>query len=147
MFARILLCYDGSEEGRNALKQGADVAISMHAETHLLAICRSSLKSAAPEAVTEALVNCDDEVATGILREGVAWLEARGLPAHGHLEYGDPLECIPKIARRIGADLIVVSHRPRSRLARWWSDSDEGTLLDRVHCSILAAVPGALPGT
>src|SRR3954451_13491260 len=110
MFLKILLCYDGSEEGRNVLKQGADVAICMRAETHLLAICRSSLKSAAPEAVTEALVRCDDEIAAGILREGVAWLEARGLAAQGHLEYGNPLDCIPEVAQRIGADLIVVGH-------------------------------------
>jgi len=34
----------------------------------------------------------------------------------------------------------VVGHRQRGRLARWWSESGEETLLDLTNCSILAAV-------
>jgi nucleotide-binding universal stress UspA family protein len=37
------------------------------------------------------------------------------------------------------ADLVVVGHRPRSALSRWWSSSEEASLLDRVSCSVLAA--------
>jgi len=139
MYSRILLCYDGSAEGRNALRQGADVAIAMHAETHLLAICRSNLETVVPEGITETLFRCDDDMAEKVLREGVAWLTERGLSAQGHIVYGDPLDQIPAVARRIGADLIVVGHRNRGRLARWWSESAEETLLDRTSCSILAA--------
>ncbi len=140
MYSKILLCYDGTVEGRNALRQGADVALCMKAETHLLAICRSMLETATPEGNTEALVQCDQDRADTILKEGVAWLEERGLSAHGYLVYGNPIKHIPETARRIGADLIVVGHLRRSRLARWWSDSDEQTLLDLTTCSILAAV-------
>ncbi len=147
MYTKILLCYDGSAEGRSALRQGADVATCMGAETHLLAICRSNLESTIPEGVTEALFRCDADVAQRILQEGVARLEERGLKAQGYLVYGDPLEHIPEVARRIGADLIVVGHRPRGRLARWWSESGEATLLERVSCSVLAAVPPAPSNT
>ncbi len=140
MYRKILLCYDGTADGRNALRQGADVAICMGAETHLLAICRSGLDTAIPEGITPALFQCDHDLAEGILRDGVAWLKERGLTAHGHLVYGNPLDHIPEVARRIGADLIVVGHRQRSRLARWWSDSSEETLIDRTNCSILAAI-------
>lgn len=140
MFTKILLCYDGSVEGRNALRQGADVALCMHAETYLVAICKSGIDSSVPEGITPALIQHDDDRAQAILREGVAWLKERGLDAHGCLVYGDPLEHIPSIARDVGADLIVVGHRQRGRLARWWSESDEQTLLDVTNCSILAAV-------
>ncbi len=140
MYRRILLCYDASTEGRNALREGAEIALATKAETHLLAICRSVLGASVPEGVTPELVQCDDDRAAAILREGVEWLRARGLEAHGTLVVGDPLQQIPAVARRIGADLIVVAHRHRSRLARWWSDSDEQTLLDVCPCSILAAV-------
>ena len=40
MYQRILLCYDGTIEGRRALRQGADVAIAMNSHAYLLAICR-----------------------------------------------------------------------------------------------------------
>jgi hypothetical protein len=36
--------------------------------------------------------------------------------------------------------LIVVGHKHRTRLARWWSESDEESLLERIRCSILVAV-------
>ena len=42
MYRNILLCYDGTVEGREALKEGAEVALAMNAHTHLLAILRSS---------------------------------------------------------------------------------------------------------
>jgi nucleotide-binding universal stress UspA family protein len=141
MYRRILLCYDATTEGRNALREGAEIALAMQSETHLLAICRSNLAAASvPEGITAELARGDDDHATAILREGVEWLRARGLKAQGTLVFGDPLEHIPAAARRIGADLIVVGHRRRSRLERWWSDSDEESLLAVSPCSILAAV-------
>src|SRR5947209_6568900 len=143
MYRRILLCYDASTEGRNALREGAEIAMCMHADAILLAICRSGIEGSIPEAVTPTLFQCDEDRARAILDEGVAWLAERGLTARGVLVYGDPLTSIPDVARDVGADLIVVAHRPRGRLARWWSDSDEETLLDRVRCSILAAVASA----
>ena len=60
----------------------------------------------------------------------------------GYLVYGNPIKHIPETARRIGAELDRC--RPpagASRLARWWSDSDEQTLLDLNHCSILDGGP------
>ena len=51
MYRNILLCYDGTEEGRNALKEGAEVALSMNAHTHLLAILRSRGADLAAEAL------------------------------------------------------------------------------------------------
>ena len=59
--ASILLCYDGTVEGRRALRQGADVAISMKSRAYLLAICRNLLSTAVPEGVTPELVRCEEE--------------------------------------------------------------------------------------
>jgi nucleotide-binding universal stress UspA family protein len=73
------------------------------------------------------------------LNEGVQWLRDRGVAATGSVEYGHAVDCIAATAGRIAADLIVVGHRNRSRLARWWSQSDEESLLERVRCSILVA--------
>jgi len=140
MFQKILLCYDGSVEGRNALKDGADIALCMKAETHLLAILRNTPHSLVPEGVSDTLFNLEQEEVTRILKEGVAWLKDHGLEAHGYIAFGNPIEEIDAAARKIGVDLIVVGHRHRSRLARWWSDAEDATLLERACCSILVSI-------
>jgi nucleotide-binding universal stress UspA family protein len=81
----------------------------------------------------------EEHAAEEILKEGVEWLEARGLLAHGCIVFGSPIEQIPAHARQFDVDLIVVGHRRRGRLARWWSDSEGATLLDDSPCSVLAA--------
>jgi nucleotide-binding universal stress UspA family protein len=144
MFYRVLLCYDGTREGRNALRQGADVVLCMRSEVYLLAISRNLVSTAIPEGVTPELCEQEDERADALLQEGIDWLRERGVSAQGSLEYGNAVGCIAATAQRIGADLIVLGHKPRGRLARWWSESDEQSLLERVSCSILVATtPGA----
>jgi nucleotide-binding universal stress UspA family protein len=140
MFRKVLLCYDGTAEGRRALRQGADVALTMKSEAYLLAICQSYVASSIPEGVTPELVRCEDDRAQALLDEGVSWLKERGVAASGSLEYGNAVDCIAGTAERIGADLIVVGHRHRSRIARWWSESDEESLLERIECSVLVAM-------
>lgn len=140
MFRRVLLAYDGTVEGRRALRQGADVVYCMKSEVHLLAICHNLLSSAIPEGVTPELARGEERRAQAILDEGVARLKEHGVEAHGTLEYGNAVDRIAEAAERIGADLIVVGHKHRSRLARWWSESDEESLLERVRCSVLVAV-------
>jgi nucleotide-binding universal stress UspA family protein len=139
MYRKVLLCYDGSQEGRRALRQGADVVVCMKSDAHLLAICRSLVSSSIPEAVTPQLCESEDSRAQALLDEGVQWLRDRGVKAEGSLEYGSAVDCIAHTARAIGADLIVLGHKNRGRLARWWSASDEESLLERVTCSILVA--------
>lgn len=145
MYQKILLCYDGSAEGRRALKQGADVVMAMKARVHLLAICPNMLVNAVPEAVTPQLISAEQDTAKTLLNEGVKWLRDRGVETQGSLIYGDPLVHIPKVALEVGADLVVVGYRPRSRLARWWSENEEVTLLHKLECSILVAVEPATP--
>jgi nucleotide-binding universal stress UspA family protein len=139
MYRRVLLCYDGTREGRRALRQGADVVLSMKSEAYLLAVCQNLVATAIPEGVTPGLAEQEDERAGALLEEGIAWLRERGVTAKGSLEYGNAVDRISETARKIGADLIVLGHKPRGRLARWWSESDEESLLERVSCSILVA--------
>ncbi len=140
MYRNILLCYDGTVEGRRALRQGADVAMAMKSRAYLLAICRNLLSTAVPEGVTPELVHCEEQTANQLLTEGVQWLRDHAVPAEGQLVYGNPMVHIPAVAKRIDADLIVVGHRYRNRLARWWSEEEEATLLQKVSCSILVCM-------
>jgi nucleotide-binding universal stress UspA family protein len=122
MYRNILLCYDGTEQGRNALNEGAELALAMNAHTHLQ----------------------DEQAAMRILREGVEWLKARNLSARGQLVFGDPVSHIATCARTLGCDLIVVGHRHRSRLARWWSEDEDARLMEQAPCSVRVAL-GAAP--
>ena len=142
MYKTVLLCYDGSREGRRALRAGADVVIAMKADAYLLAVCQSYVTTAVPEGITPTLVECDDQRANALLEEGVQWLLEHGVRAKGSLEYGNAVDCIAATAQKIGADLIVLGHKNRGRLARWWSASEEESLLERVSCSILVAAAG-----
>ena len=139
MFRKVLLCYDGSREGRHALRAGADVVVCMKSDAYLLAICQNQLHGSIPEAVTPHLAEREDSRAQALLDEGVQWLRERGVNAAGTLEYGNAVDCIATTAQSVGADLIVLGHKHRGPLARWWSASDEESLLERVDCSILVA--------
>jgi nucleotide-binding universal stress UspA family protein len=139
MYRKVLLCYDGSREGRRALRQGADVVMCMKSDVHLLAICQSLVSSSIPDAVTPQLVDAEDSRAQSLLDEGVQWLRERGVNAEGSLEYGNAVDCIAATAQKLGADLIVLGHKNRGRLAKWWSASEEESLLERVTCSVLVA--------
>jgi len=115
------------------------VVISMKSEAYLLAICQNLVTRAIPEGVNPMLCEGEDSRANALLEEGVQWLRERGVRAEGKLEYGNAVDCIAAAADEIHADLIVLGHKSRGRLARWWSDSDEQSLLERVSCSILVA--------
>jgi nucleotide-binding universal stress UspA family protein len=148
MYKTVLLCYDGSAEGRKALREGAVLARAMGSNTYLLAVCRNLVTTTPPEGMSSALVESEETTARAILSEGVHKLIELGIKAQGALLMGDPLVHIPSFAARIQADLIVIGHRPRGRLARWWSESPQPQLLDRVACSILVAMNAEdqLPG-
>lgn len=143
MYRNILLCYDGTEAGRNALKEGAELASSMGAHTHLLAILRSSGIDLAAESLGPSHLHDDQQAAMRILREGVDWLKSHKLDAQGQLVFGDPVGHIATCARTLGVDLIVVGHRHRSRLARWLGEDEDAALMAQAPCSILVAIGSA----
>jgi nucleotide-binding universal stress UspA family protein len=140
-YRKILLCYDGSREGRKALRQGANLALDLNAETHVLAVVdmRSSIAQSTG-LLTDVACGRFEDAARDILQEGVEWLRERGLQAQGHFAFGHPIDEIAALADQLKVDLVVVGHRCRSGLARWWMGAGNTPLLDRVSCSILVAV-------
>ena len=82
-YRKILLCYDGSREGRKALRQGANLALDLNAETHVLAVVdmRSSIAQSAG-LLTDMACGRFEEAARDILQEGVDWLVVELALAH-----------------------------------------------------------------
>jgi len=140
VYRRVLLCYDGTRESRDALRQGGELAAALRAETHILIVSNVTHQAAvhgvpvAPQLQVER-TNCD-----AILREGLEWLRKRGVEATPHMRMGSPIEVIPQVAQELRTDLVIVGHVARTRLARWWAGPENASLLDRVRCSVLIAV-------
>ena len=142
MFKKVLLCYDGSEPGRRALKRGADLAILVGAEVHVLSIVRDDVLSAAVMA-TAAGHTClvdEDRDYQKLLEDSIQRLQARGVKAKGYLAHGNTIPQIVAYSRKLGVDLIVIGHYPSSEGRRWWSGPDRASLAERVNCCIFIAV-------
>ena len=138
MFKTILLAYDGSPEYRAALRQGAELAQFCGADVHLLAVVtQSSAMPIAGGVDPSELVTEEQREIHAFLQDGVDRLRKRGINAQGRIGYRDPVDEIAATAREIGADLIVVGHRRRNTIERWWRKSTSKNLLAVSPCGVL----------
>ena len=139
MYKRILLAYDGSVEGRTALREGALLARQCGAQVFLLSVLTDDGTFLSAEvALSGASVRMEDDFME-ILNEGVARLKKLGFDPVAKLVRGQPAEEIGNFAREIGADLIIVGHRRQSAFDRWWSGPKGAYLMDYTDCSLLVA--------
>ena len=140
LFKKILMAYDGSQDGKLALLQCSQIATFTKAETHLLAVAGMPSSMFLTEGfLPEELLEEEKKRAQDVLDEGVSQLKDRGYVVSGHLAVGEPVEEICRLASDIGADLIVVGHQ-RKGIARWWRGSVGKSLLDHAPCSVFVTV-------
>jgi nucleotide-binding universal stress UspA family protein len=139
MYSRILLAYDGSVEGRTALREGAILARQCGAEVFLLSVLADMGPLLLSEVVLAGATVQMEEEYEEILDEGVARLKRLGFDTGAKHVRGQPAEEIGKYAREVGADLIVVGHRRQSAFDRWWSGPKGAYLMDYTDCSLLVA--------
>jgi nucleotide-binding universal stress UspA family protein len=144
-YRKILLAYDGSQEGKRALLECADLASFLQADTCLLAVATMPPSLFLTEGfVPEELLEEEKKRTQTVLDEGIRSLRDKGFNASGQLAVGEPVEEICRMAKSIGADLIVVGHNQKTSFAaRWWKGSVGATLLDYAPCSILIALSKA----
>ncbi|MDF1668395.1 MAG: universal stress protein [Roseovarius sp.] len=139
MYAKILLCFDGSREGRLALREGARLAQIIGAKVILLAVVETSAGNAlAQGADAGALVHQQADF-QNILDEGHKRLSSIGLEPEVRMEFGDPVAQITSVATETGADLVVVGHHQQGPWTRWMSRSVAAGLGDELGCSLLLA--------
>jgi nucleotide-binding universal stress UspA family protein len=141
-YRKILLAYNGSQDGKRALLECADLAGFLGAETHLLAVASMPPSLFLTEGfVPEELLEEEKKRTQSVLDEGIRTLRERGFNATGQLAVGEPVEEVVRLAKSLGVDLIVVGHNQHSSFAaRWWKSSVGATLLDHAPCSILVAL-------
>jgi nucleotide-binding universal stress UspA family protein len=138
MYKKVLLAYDGSIEGRLALREGAKLAQFCGAEVFLPAVVEitsvASLEGGLAIPIDEQIANYK-----AILSEGVERLRALGFSPTARLGMGAAGKEIAEVAEEIGANLVVVGHSPTGPLARWWFGSVGTYLVKHLRCSVLVA--------
>ncbi|MGE5624286.1 MAG: universal stress protein [Bacillota bacterium] len=140
-YKTILLAYDGTEEGRRALLEGAEVAKRFKAKIHLLAVIADDTGAA----IAQGMGGAPQERTVfykNTLDAGVRYFKKHGLEAEGHVMHGDPVEEIVKLANQVAANLVVVGHRERGPLGRWLSTPTSMSLLEKLDCSLLIGLSG-----
>jgi nucleotide-binding universal stress UspA family protein len=141
-YSKILLAYNGSQEGKRALFEAADLAGFLGADTHLLAVASMPPSLFLTEGfVPEELLEEEKKRTQSVLDEGIRSLRDRGFNATGHLAVGEPVEEICRLAKALGVNLIVLGHNQNTSFAaRWWKGSVGASLLDYAPCSLLIAL-------
>lgn len=137
MYRRIVLAFDSTVAGRSTLREGALLAKRCGAEVFLLSVVAESSGVALVEGFQAGVTDMHLETHRQILKDGLAKLETLGFKPVGRLVQGDPAQQIGDFAREVKADLVVVGHRKRSFLERWWTGG--GYIVDGVECSLLVA--------
>ena len=139
MYNTILLAYDGSREGLLALREGALLAKTCGAKVVLLSVIPNATGAAEiAEGVGGDLAGQIKDY-RDLLNDAVVWAKQRGLVPVPKLHIGSPAQTIGSVAKEVTADLVVVGHKRKGFLERWWSDSTKAYLSDHVGCSILMA--------
>jgi nucleotide-binding universal stress UspA family protein len=139
MYKKVLLAYDGSIEGRRALREGAKLAQFCGAEVFLLAVVETASSVASLDGGV--MISMDDQYAAyeSILAEGAERLKSMGFTPTARLGMGAPGPEIVGVAEEIDANLVVVGHRPKGPLARWLFGNVGTYLVRHLRCSVLVA--------
>jgi nucleotide-binding universal stress UspA family protein len=141
-YQKILLAYNGTQDGKRALLECADLAGFLQAKTDLLAVASMPPSLFLTEGfVPEELLEEEKKRTQQILDEGVKTLADRGFSAKGHIAVGEPVEEICRLAKELGTELIIVGHNQKTSFAaRWWKGSVGAALIDYAPCSVLIAL-------
>lgn len=143
MYQRILLAYDGSAPGQQALLDCHEIAQWSGSDITLIAVMPLPLNNLGLEGMIydETLQEREKQRYQAILDEGLRKLGEAGLKAGGRVVAGDAVSEITQCARQIRADLIVVGHKHLDGwAARWWRGSVSKALIEQSPCSVLVVI-------
>lgn len=139
MYRTIVLAYDGTLEGRLALREGARLAQVCQARVFLVAVVEVMPELYAGDFGAVYVPTDKTPDVQKILDEGMERLKRMGLAPEARLERGSPSERIASVATAVGADLVVVGHHKQGALARWLNGSVTTDLSNSLSCSLLVA--------
>ena len=141
MYRKILVAFDGSPESRLAVDECSNLTQIAGREIHVVCVLHDpSPYLLAGEFVPEPALAIDRSRMQADLDEAAARLTGRGFSVTTHLQDGEPVDVISRMAESLGIDLVIVGHRRSKKFAlRWWRGSVDSMLIERVRCAILIA--------
>jgi nucleotide-binding universal stress UspA family protein len=143
MYKRIVLAYDGSESGQQALLDCQEIGQWSQAQLYLVAVMPPPVALIAGEAWAYSPAADSEEKAhyQTVLDGGVSRLRQAGLEVHGEVVIGISVDEIVRVAEKVRAELIVVGHKHlASWAARWWRGSVSKSLIEFAPCSVLVVI-------
>ena len=144
MYKRIILAYDGTASGQQALLGIKDMANWERPKLTLVAVAPSlEMDVGAVEmgyVGSTGSANIEEKLKEQ-LRKGVKTLRSMGFEADGEILKGEVIREVTRFAADQNADLIVVGHKhEKSLLRRWWSGSTAKSLVEEAPCNVLIVV-------
>ena len=143
MYKTIILAYDGSATGQQALLQSQQLAQWSHAKLWLVAVMPaiSGFPSIDGGLYSPELAAEQTQRYERVLTGGLQHLSGGGFEARGEVLVGETVHELSAFARKVDADLIVVGHKHLdSWAARWWAGSISGALIEHAPCSVLCVI-------
>lgn len=137
MYDRILLAYDGSREGRTALREGALMAKRFGSQVFLLSVVAETPGVRIGEAAYPNVASQTEGAYNQLFDEAIERLRGFGLRPQGRVVSGEPAQVIAAYAKEVNAELVVVGHRKQGVIQRWWSGATGAYLVDHLSCSLL----------
>ena len=132
---RILVGYDGSEHAAKAFVMAVDLAGKYGAALEVVCVAQPPEPPGMveTEAVLEAAKEHFDQAFAAIKPQA----ETVGLHPKLTVLVGNPADQIVHYASTMGADLIVLGHRGKSRMQRWLLGSISKRVSSYAHCAVL----------
>lgn len=143
MYRKIVLAYDGSQEGQKALINCKEMASWGDAEIHLISVIPEIVGYPIGEGIfidTE-YQEIQNKKSQQQLDNGVDLIKKEGFKCTGALLVGNSVKEISGYAAKVSADLIVIGHKHlESVFERWWAESITSKLVEDSPCSVLIIV-------
>jgi nucleotide-binding universal stress UspA family protein len=146
MYHTIVVAFDGSDAGADALHQAADLAHATRAQLHLLGVVVSSGGLLLDPAIVPLdVLEVERQALLAALLEVDQALRHRGVVAQTVIRDGDPGREIIAYVEEVRADLVVIGPGHKGVMARWIEGSVSADLLDAMPCSVLVATRAGDP--
>ena len=142
MYEKIILAYDGSQEGQKALINCKEMATWGNAEIHLTSIIAETIYSIGEGTFIDSeSPEIQKTERQRQLDNGVELIKKEGFKCMGALLVGNSVKEISIYAAKVSADLIVIGHKHNdSVFGRWWARSTSSNLVEESPCNVLIVV-------
>lgn len=141
MYEKIVLAYDGSQDGQKALINCKEMALWGDAEIHLTSVIADIIYPLGEGTFIDTESPTQKEIIQRQLDDGVGLMKKEGFKCVGILLNGNSVKEISLYAAKVSADLIVIGHKTNdSVFGRWWARSTSANLVEYSPCNVLIVV-------